>query len=215
MSILPACSATSSRYRFTPASSRASTTVADALPPAAVICSATASKLGFVRPAKKTRAPSAANSLATAAPIEPPAPKTTAHLFSRIPSPFQTAGLSVCFSSDVFMRDIVLSPLVLAFSTLQRLRRRAADMYLSSSSLRADDAQTLDKDYDELEGWMLNQPGPSWDILRSANHGNDADPGPDEGLREKPLRGFRQQAERRRDTHEHDAGVSRSRWTRG
>src|SRR5215467_5424562 len=75
--------------------------------------------------------------------------------------------------------------------------------------------QTLNTDYDELKGWMLNQPGPSWDILRSANHGNDADPGPDEGVREKPLRGFRQQAERRRDTHEHDAGVSRSRWTRG
>src|SRR5262249_32889010 len=51
-----------------------------ASPPLAAICLATASKLAFVRPAKKTRTPSAANSFATAAPMEPPAPKTTAFL---------------------------------------------------------------------------------------------------------------------------------------
>src|ERR1700687_2790039 len=45
-----------------------------------MICLATASKLVLVRPAKKTSAPSAANSLATAAPMEPAAPKTTAVL---------------------------------------------------------------------------------------------------------------------------------------
>src|SRR5882672_11719266 len=40
--------------------------------------SATASTFDRVRPARKTSAPSAANSLATAAPIEPPAPNITA-----------------------------------------------------------------------------------------------------------------------------------------
>src|SRR5262245_46429021 len=41
---------------------------------------ATISIVETVRPAKNTSAPSAASSVATAEPIEPPAPNTTAHL---------------------------------------------------------------------------------------------------------------------------------------
>src|SRR6516165_1896264 len=53
-------------------------TAAWASPPARLMCCATSSTLDRVRPARKTSAPSAANSLAAAAPTEPPAPNTTA-----------------------------------------------------------------------------------------------------------------------------------------
>jgi hypothetical protein len=43
-------------------------------PPADLMSSATASSFSRVRPARKTLAPSRANSLATAPPIDPPAP---------------------------------------------------------------------------------------------------------------------------------------------
>src|SRR5271154_6577962 len=45
-----------------------------------MISLATVSTLAKVRPPRKTSAPSIASSLATAAPIEPPAPNTTARL---------------------------------------------------------------------------------------------------------------------------------------
>src|SRR5215467_5932938 len=79
ISILPVCFTTPSMYWLTAAASRISVTAACAPPPLAVICFATASTVDLVRPDMKTSAPSAANSLATAEPIEPPAPKTTAY----------------------------------------------------------------------------------------------------------------------------------------
>lgn len=51
-----------------------------ARPLMATISFATASTLDLLRPDRKTSAPSAANSLATGEPIEPPAPNTTARL---------------------------------------------------------------------------------------------------------------------------------------
>src|SRR5215469_1576945 len=84
MSILPLCFTMPSKYSLTAESLRVSITAACALPPCSPICLATASRLDFVRPDRKTSAPSAANSFATAAPMEPPAPNTTACLPCRI-----------------------------------------------------------------------------------------------------------------------------------
>src|SRR5262249_46791840 len=58
----------------------AATTPVGAGPRAAPLCCAFSSMSARVWPARKTSAPSAANSVATAPPIEPPAPKTTARL---------------------------------------------------------------------------------------------------------------------------------------
>jgi DNA-binding transcriptional MerR regulator len=81
MSTLPVWFMTVSRYWLTAASSRTWTAEVCATPPLLLIYSAIAFRLESVRPARNTRAPSAANSLATAAPIEPPARNTTALLF--------------------------------------------------------------------------------------------------------------------------------------
>src|SRR5215471_7937255 len=53
--------------------------------PALAIRAARSSTLAFVRPARNTSAPCAANSVATAEPIEPPAPKITARFPFKIP----------------------------------------------------------------------------------------------------------------------------------
>src|SRR5205085_314764 len=64
-------------------SSSASTSATSAMPPRAEISLATFSRVARVLPARKTRAPSRPKALATAAPIAPPAPYTTAFLLSR------------------------------------------------------------------------------------------------------------------------------------
>src|SRR5262245_12183111 len=95
MSIVPASFTMLLKYWLTAASSSVSTTAACARPPFAVICVATPSTLDFVRPDKKTSAPAAANSLATAAPMVPAAPKTTACFPSRTGLLFITPPFSV------------------------------------------------------------------------------------------------------------------------
>src|SRR5918994_6670385 len=80
MSTRPAVATTWSRWRLTASSSRASNSTAAAVGPSAEIASATACTRDFVRPERNRCAPCAANSLATAAPTYPPAPKITALL---------------------------------------------------------------------------------------------------------------------------------------
>jgi len=74
MSMPPARAATSSACASTARSSSASTIAVSAAPPAARICSATASSVDGVRPARWTVAPSRPKALATAPPMAPPPP---------------------------------------------------------------------------------------------------------------------------------------------
>src|SRR5262245_32972810 len=92
-SMRPALSTTDSRCSSTARSSRASTSAAPAAPPAATMSLATPSTGAAERPVRKTVAPSAAKARATAPPIAPPAPYTTATLsFSIISGSFRWSG---------------------------------------------------------------------------------------------------------------------------
>src|SRR5216683_2303965 len=127
MSMRPACLTMPSTYALTAASSRASTTCVCARPPDFLICSATASTLDLLRPDRNTSAPSAANSLATAAPTEPPAPNTTAYF------PFRREELVMEDPAKLDGEVIVLSLCfdkrwILDSSHLRRLGEGTADI---------------------------------------------------------------------------------------
>src|SRR6516162_543981 len=109
MSIPPACLTIRSRYSSTALSSRASMTAWLARPPSSLICRVTASRVLSVRPARKTSAPSAANFRATAAPIEPAAPNTTARLSFKTGESFIfSSSVGSCVEDDLLGCDLVV-----------------------------------------------------------------------------------------------------------
>src|SRR5215470_3902588 len=100
MSMRPASCATGRRYASTAGSSRASMTPGRARPPAAAICLAAALRPSSPRPAKNTSAPSAANALATAGPIGPPAPQLRPRTQARQPKARQHGAAEVGQRAD-------------------------------------------------------------------------------------------------------------------
>src|SRR6516165_1836558 len=108
MSIPPACLTIRSRYSSTALSSRASMTAWLARPPSSLICRVTASRVLSVRPARKPSAPSAPNFRATAAPIEPPAPNTTARLSFKTGESFIFSSAGSGVEDDLLGCDLVV-----------------------------------------------------------------------------------------------------------
>src|SRR5215813_9966530 len=86
-------------------------TAACARPPARVTCAATASTFDLFRPDKKTSAPSDANSFATAAPIEPPAPNTIARFPCKNGELFITPSLEPLAAFFLHLHDVEVIPL--------------------------------------------------------------------------------------------------------
>src|SRR5215472_96778 len=160
MSMLPVCFMMQSMYSLTAASSRALITAACTRPPAAVICFVTSSTLGLVRPARKTSAPSAANSFATAAPIEPPAPNTTACFSCRIGELLMDSSidLSFCFRK-------IPSVLSFRFHDVRRALRRT--FFFQGSNGHRDGSSSSSFHFTWTPTLPFNEGGEESELLRS------------------------------------------------